>query len=120
VHRDLTLRNILLKANFTVKIADFGLSRQTRNRYYSRCGDKATPLFWTAPEALKSSKVLLESDWWTFGVILWELFELGGIPYADVSEKDLVEYLENGNRLEQPRYSPMEMFVLFSFPSRSK
>jgi serine/threonine protein kinase len=40
MHRDLALRNILLDANFTVKIADIGLSRQMKNGYDSPSGDK--------------------------------------------------------------------------------
>uniref|UniRef100_A0A914VB91 receptor protein-tyrosine kinase n=1 Tax=Plectus sambesii TaxID=2011161 RepID=A0A914VB91_9BILA len=113
VHRDLALRNILLDLNYTVKIADFGLSRRTRNGYYSRTTKhQAIPLFWTAPEALKNSKVLLESDWWTFGVVLWELFELSGTPYAGISGRDLVDKLDSDYRLPQPKYSPLEIYRL--------
>ncbi len=110
----MALRNILLDVNYTVKIADFGLSRQTRNGYYSRTSkQQAIPLFWTAPEALKKAKVLLESDWWTFGVVLWELFELGVKPYAGINGRGLLDFLDSGQRLPQPKYSPQEMFVTF-------
>jgi serine/threonine protein kinase len=118
----LALRNILLNGNYIVKIADFGLSRQTRNGYYSRKSrQQAIPLFWAAPEVLrksKVSKVLLESDLWTFGVVLWELFKLSGTPYENIdgSRKVLLEFLDNGHRLTKPEYSPSEMLVRY-FPT---
>jgi hypothetical protein len=39
---------------------------------------------------------------WSFGVFLFEVFSLGGTPYVSVAERDVRNFLEDGNRLEQP------------------
>jgi serine/threonine protein kinase len=109
VHRDLAARNILLDITFTAKIADFGLSRQTDNGYYTRSSaNLALPIVWTAPETLETGKVRVHSDRWTYGILLWEIFELATAPYGGFTG-DLVRYLKDGNRLEHPKRSPTEM-----------
>ena len=56
VHRDLAARNCLVTADMTVKITDFGLSRQvTIADYYRKQGLKVLPIRWAAPEAIPVS-----------------------------------------------------------------
>ena len=66
IHRDLALRNCLLekKGNeFIVKISDFGLSRISKNYYYSREGNNnELPWKWLAPEVLLKFKFSTKSD----------------------------------------------------------
>ena len=53
VHRDLATRNLLVGHSFTVKIADFGMSRNTYCKHYYRIRGKAIlPIRWMAPECI--------------------------------------------------------------------
>lgn len=63
VHRDLAARNILLTETLTVKIADFGLARNTDGKdYYKKETDGNLPIKWMAPEAITNQKYTSKSD----------------------------------------------------------
>ncbi|GMR52226.1 hypothetical protein PMAYCL1PPCAC_22421, partial [Pristionchus mayeri] len=84
VHRDLAARNILVDQNETCKIGDFGLCRrmgEDTEQYISRGG--RLPWKWMAPEALERFYFSVESDVWSFGVLLFEIITFGGNPYPD-------------------------------------
>ena len=87
-HGDLATRNILLDEQLVAKISDFGLSRRLYHDL-SRCSlykeDTSAlklPMKWLALEVLKHGQVVSsKSDVWSFGILLWELFQLGAEPY---------------------------------------
>lgn len=48
---------------------------------------------------------------WSFGVLLWEIYSLGALPYPDVHEsKDLLAYLKQGSRMSQPVACAKEIY----------
>lgn len=55
--------------------------------------------------------ISFQSDVWSYGVLLWEIFSLGRVPYAEVQNDDLVNYLQQGKRMERPKFAPDDMFV---------
>ncbi len=115
LHRDAALRNVLLKEDFTVKIADFGLSRRTGDdgTYEIKRVKLALPVRYIAPETLKSGRFNVQSELWAFGVVLWELFTFAKRkPYESECEEaeDLMEkilaLIEGGHRLSIPKPAP--------------
>ncbi|XP_070574598.1 insulin-like growth factor 1 receptor [Ptychodera flava] len=91
MHKDIAARNVFLTKDFTAKIGDFGLGRDV----YERLGsDYLTPtwanqqcrfpLRWMPPEFLNDGTFTLESDIWSYGILLWEIASLGGSPMTDV------------------------------------
>ena len=64
------------------------------------------PVKWLAVECLRDGVFSTQSDVWSFGVVLWEIFSLGKIPYScSEFDENFIFKLEKGVRLEQPRYS---------------
>ncbi|XP_058012610.1 tyrosine-protein kinase Fes/Fps isoform X3 [Ahaetulla prasina] len=113
IHRDLAARNCLVTESNTLKISDFGMSReQVDGIYSSTSGMKQIPVKWTAPEALSYGRYSSESDVWSFGILLWEAFSLGATPYANMSNQQTRETVEKGIRLHAPDQCPEEVYQL--------
>ncbi|XP_064601371.1 fibroblast growth factor receptor 2-like [Liolophura sinensis] len=111
IHRDLAARNVLVAEDYVLKIADFGLTRNVQHvDYYRKKSDGRLPVKWMAPEALFDRKYTTKSDVWSYGVLLWEIFTLGGNPYPSVPVEKLFELLREGHRMEKPPYSSPEMY----------
>lgn len=68
------------------------------------------PFKWMAPEALSFEKVSKESDSWSYGVLLWEIFNYGSTPYPTIEKEDLLEKLKLGYRMERPECCPEEVY----------
>ena len=95
VHRDLAARNVLVGDNWVLKIADFGLTRNLQSvDYYRKTSDGRLPVKWMAPEALFDRMYTTKSDVWSYGILLWEIFTLGGNPYPSVPVEQLFDLLK--------------------------
>ncbi|XP_049718881.1 macrophage-stimulating protein receptor isoform X7 [Elephas maximus indicus] len=115
VHRDLAARNCMLDESFTVKVADFGLTRGILDKeYYSvRLYSHARlPVKWMALESLQTYRFTTKSDVWSFGVLLWELLTRGAPPYPNINPFDLTDFLAQGRRLPQPEYCPDSLYAV--------
>lgn len=65
VHRDLAARNCMVSADMTVKIGDFGMTRDIYDADYYRKGGKGMlPVRWMAPESLRDGIYTSKSDVW--------------------------------------------------------
>ncbi|KAM4629457.1 vascular endothelial growth factor receptor 2 isoform 1-T1 [Polymixia lowei] len=112
IHRDLAARNILLSENNVVKICDFGLARDVyKDPDYVRKGDARLPLKWMAPETIFDRVYTTQSDVWSFGVLLWEIFSLGASPYPGVCiDESFCRRLKEGTRMRAPDYATTEIY----------
>ena len=125
VHRDMATRNCLVGEGLTVKISDFGLSRDIyANDYYryatSRIkkinnliafrmkGMSPVPIRWMAPESIIYGKYTLKSDIWSLGVVIYEVFSLGMRPYYGMGNEEVVKYVSSGGLLVPPDDCPPE------------
>ncbi|XP_049842972.1 tyrosine-protein kinase Fer isoform X3 [Schistocerca gregaria] len=111
IHRDLAARNCLIGQNNIVKISDFGMSRE-EEEYIVSDGMKQIPIKWTAPEALNFGKYTSLCDVWSYGILIWEIFSRGGVPYNGMSNSQAREKIDNGYRMPKPDGTPDEMYRL--------
>ncbi|KAI9521695.1 Fibroblast growth factor receptor 1-A [Dissostichus eleginoides] len=113
IHRDLAARNVLVTEDSVMKIADFGLARDIHHiDYYKKTTNGRLPVKWMAPEALFDRIYTNQSDVWSFGVLLWEIFTLGGSPYPGVPVEELFKLLKDGHRMDQPSTCTHEMYMM--------
>ncbi|XP_013380746.1 inactive tyrosine-protein kinase transmembrane receptor ROR1 [Lingula anatina] len=113
VHRDLAARNVLVGDNLTVKISDFGLSRDVYSSDYYRLQSKALlPVRWMAPESILYGKFTVESDVWSYGVLLWEIFSYGLQPYYGYTNQEVIEMIRGRQILPCPDGCPSRVYTL--------
>ncbi|XP_034612853.1 high affinity nerve growth factor receptor [Trachemys scripta elegans] len=111
VHRDLATRNCLVGRSLVVKIGDFGMSRDIYSTDYYRVGGRTMlPIRWMPPESILYRKFTTESDIWSFGVVLWEIFTYGKQPWYQLSNTEAIECITQGRELERPRTCPSEVY----------
>ena len=113
VHRDLATRNCLVSGDLRVKISDFGLSQDIYSTDYFRLGDsELLPIRWMPPEAILYAKFTTQSDVWSFGIVLWEIFSFGVQPYFSLTNEEVVAHVRDGNVLNCPDKCPQEIYDL--------
>uniref|UniRef100_A0A4X2LFJ4 Protein kinase C n=1 Tax=Vombatus ursinus TaxID=29139 RepID=A0A4X2LFJ4_VOMUR len=98
IYRDLKLDNILLDKDGHIKIADFGMCKE------NMFGDMRTSTFcgtpdYIAPEILLGQKYNTSVDWWSFGVLLYEML-IGQSPFHGQDEEELFHSI----RMDNPLY----------------
>ncbi|CAJ0595773.1 unnamed protein product [Cylicocyclus nassatus] len=111
IHRDVAARNVLLTRQLIAKISDFGLGRYADSALYTARGGRL-PFKSMALEALKFYEFSEKTDVWAFGILLYEIFSLGDVPYNTVQPMDMIAHLEEGNRPPQPEKCPNEIYAL--------
>lgn len=113
VHRDLASRNCLVSRSLQVKISDFGLSQDIYSTDYFKMGDaELLPIRWMPPEAILYARFTTQSDIWSFGVVLWEIFSFGIQPYFSMSNEQVVQHVRGRNVMSCPEGCPQEIYDL--------
>ncbi|XP_078674229.1 fibroblast growth factor receptor 1-like isoform X2 [Branchiostoma floridae x Branchiostoma belcheri] len=111
VHRDLAARNILLGEGLIAKVSDFGLSRDIyEDAEYVKTTLSKLPLRWMAYESLFYNVYTIQSDVWSYGVLLWEILTMGKLPYQGIKGKKMMNMIKAGYRLEKPVLCPDDIY----------
>ena len=121
IHRDLAARNCLVGEQNVVKVADFGLARYVIDDQYTSNGGAKFPIKWSPPEVInavyyKSTNTFYQvlnftrfsskSDVWAYGVMCWEVFTCGEMPYGRAKNPEVVERVQRGQILPMPPNCP--------------
>jgi len=122
IHRDIAARNMLLNVDsstkFSIKVADFGLSKVVAQQVYLSKSEEAAlpiPTRWTALEALYKGSWSGKSDVWSWGVMVWELTTHCQFPYTLLFDDRLnVKLIGKGLRLHQAALVPNDLYALLN------
>lgn len=114
VNRDLAARNVLVCEGKLVKVGDFGLARDmSKDQNYVARGNSFLPLKWMSPESIFQNIYSSQSDVWSYGVLLWEIFSLGSSPYPELPmTQEFCSALKRGHRMSRPQHAPPHIYDL--------
>ncbi|KPM02738.1 BDNF/NT-3 growth factors receptor-like protein [Sarcoptes scabiei] len=113
VHRDLATRNCLVGLNLIIKIGDFGMSRDVYATDYYRIGrDVLLPIRWMSPESIMYRRYTVESDCYSFGIVLWEVFTFGKQPWYEFTNLEVIQNVTSGKVLQQPDRCPSVIYQI--------
>uniref|UniRef100_A0A7N8XZP9 Tyrosine-protein kinase n=1 Tax=Mastacembelus armatus TaxID=205130 RepID=A0A7N8XZP9_9TELE len=114
IHRDLAARNCLVDGNGTVKVTDFGLSRYVLDDEYTSSAGSKFPVRWSPPEVLLYCKFSSKSDIWAYGVLMWEVYTLGWLPYERLSNTEIADQVPRGLRLYRPQLANEKVYSIMT------
>lgn len=105
IHRDLAARNVLVGEKEICKVTDFGMARDVEHEnIYEKKSKAKLPVKWTAREALFYGQYTSKSDVWSYGVVLYEIFTIGGTPYPGIPARKVGNLLLQGYRMPKPNH----------------
>ena len=108
VYRDLKPENVMICNDGHVCLIDMGLCKYLK-RERAMWSSGGTPSY-IAPEVLERKKYSYSADWWSFGVLLWELLT-GKPPFMESNRKQLFEQIKN-QRLTKPSFMSITISLL--------
>mmetsp|Transcript_49784 Transcript_49784/g.119356 ORF Transcript_49784/g.119356 Transcript_49784/m.119356 type:complete len:459 (+) Transcript_49784:160-1536(+) len=119
VHRDLAARNVLVfsfdrsdRSKLRVKLCDYGLTLPSASCSTPR-EEEEIPYRYVPPEVATSRAWSHKSDAWSFGVVMWEVFSPGKVPYeCEDSDQHVASLVCAGVRLERPLSCPAAVFAV--------
>ncbi|CAB1316036.1 unnamed protein product [Coregonus sp. 'balchen'] len=105
IYRDLKPENILLDEEGHIKLTDFGLSKESidhDNKAYSFCGT----VEYMAPEVVNLRGHTLSADWWSYGVLMFEMLT-GTLPFQGKDRKETMTMILKA-KLGMPQFLSQE------------
>ncbi|ETE70257.1 Tyrosine-protein kinase Tec, partial [Ophiophagus hannah] len=96
-------RNCLVNESGVVKVSDFGMTSSSGAKF---------PVKWCPPEVFNYSRFSSKSDVWSFGVLMWEVFTEGKMPFETNTNYEVVTMITQGHRLFRPKLASKNIYDL--------
>jgi NIMA (never in mitosis gene a)-related kinase 10 len=108
VHRDLAPSNILIDANFNIKLADFGLAKRFGTQSVSVMKSFVGTILYSCPEIVQSQTYTNKADIWSLGCIIYEIMTLSQ-PFSGNNPLSIAKKIVDGEyeRINDETYSAM-------------
>ena len=107
IHRDLKSLNVLVDGNWTVKVADFGLSK-LMSKEHTTMTQGAGTVEWIAPEVFISQDYTYKADVYSYAIICWEVVARAK-PWDEMSQYNIMRMVERGDRPRIPSWCPVAL-----------
>ncbi|KGQ95720.1 cAMP-dependent protein kinase type 2 [Candida albicans SC5314] len=108
IYRDLKPENILLDRNGHIKITDFGFAKEVSTVTWTLCG---TPDY-IAPEVITTKPYNKSVDWWSLGVLIFEMLA-GYTPFYDSTPMKTYEKILAG-KIHYPSFFQPDVIDLLT------
>ncbi|MBF0197873.1 MAG: serine/threonine protein kinase [Planctomycetes bacterium] len=94
IHRDIKSSNVMLNKEGVVKILDFGLARSViEEQHLTLPNTILGTVAYMAPEIARGEKASFQSDIYSLGIILFELFT-GELPFQSSTPLEIIEKIK--------------------------
>ncbi|XP_071479378.1 tyrosine kinase receptor Cad96Ca-like [Diadema antillarum] len=107
IHGNLCAHNILMTEDRICKISDYGMTS-----FISPSGRK--PTRWMSPEGMQNKNWTLESDIWSYGILLWEIVTLGARPYPKMTMDMVKQQVTKGYKMPRPSHCGQELYSIMT------
>ena len=99
--QNLAARNIMVGENEVCKVAGFDLLRELDDyqEIYISSNTSLCALRWMAPESMEHNQFSTASDVWSYGILLWEMFNPTELPYSDLDNMQFAIKVVHGHTL---------------------
>lgn len=94
--RDIALRNCII-TNSIVKLSSVSLCKDRHANEYFKLNNKMIPLRHLAPEILQSASFSTASDVYACGVTVWEVVNLGQLPFETTINEEFFQLLQSNS-----------------------
>ncbi|KAJ8024207.1 Tyrosine kinase receptor Cad96Ca [Holothuria leucospilota] len=111
-HPALCARKILLTKSGICKLYDFWPKSLSTERINQILQKSHPPVAWLSPETIFMRQYSEKSDVWNFGVVLWEIYSLGEIPYSGLTCEEIEQEIRKMHYLDQPLTCPGGIFSM--------
>ena len=112
VHKDLAARNIQMGDNLMIKISDIGQYKEKYTKDYYKFQNKLLPVRWMSPESLLFGRYAQDTDVWSYGVLLWEIFNYACTPYSGCTNPEVIQMIRDRQLLMIPDECPQRVYQL--------
>lgn len=113
LHRDIAARNVLMTKEKTAKLSDFGSAEKLDGIEVYVAQDSILAFRWSAPEVHVGRQFSLQSDIFSFGCLLSEMFSKGRKPYHHIKERNEIrDKIIAGEMPQLPSGAPLEVVSL--------
>ncbi|XP_077985357.1 tyrosine kinase receptor Cad96Ca-like [Glandiceps talaboti] len=115
VLRMLSARSLQVGYNKVCKISEFSFCTSVMDHpTYERITANRLPIRWMALEAITDCFYSSKTDIWSYGIVLWEILNLGNDPYPEMTVKDVLYELQQGYRMPKPSHCSVQMYSLMA------
>ncbi|XP_070542318.1 uncharacterized protein [Ptychodera flava] len=115
VHGDLAARNILVGEDLLIKISDFGLANDVYLQGWTALpASRMRAAKWVSLETNLKGLCTIQSDVWSFGIVLYEIATHGETPYPGMSAAKVVNAVKEGYRMARPDDCPQSMYQIMT------
>lgn len=114
VHRNLQAKNCFVDDSKIAKIGNFKMAQELGNydQFLCKVTVSRQQMPWAAPETIAGNVSSVESDVWSFGILIWEVYSRGKEPYESLSDVQITTLLLDEERLTKPKDCPDGLYAL--------